>query len=49
MAYNFSGWGTATPNQVGYWVGYQLNNGQDFGAQFAEAKPEGAVLDVSVD
>jgi hypothetical protein len=45
MAYNFSGWGTATPNQVGYWVGYQLNNGQDFGAQFAEAKPEGAVLD----
>jgi hypothetical protein len=45
MAYNVSGWGTAAPNQTGYWVGYVLNGGQDMGAQFAQAKPEGAVID----
>jgi hypothetical protein len=44
MAYNVSGWGTASPN-ANYWVGYQINGGQDFGAQFAEAKPDGAVQD----
>lgn len=46
MSYNVSGWGTVAPNQVGYWVGYQWGTpGQDMGAQFAEAKPEGAVID----
>lgn len=45
MSYNASGWGTVAPNQVGYWVGYLINGGQDMGAQFAEAKPEGAVID----
>lgn len=51
MAYNVSGWGTVAANQTGYWVGYTFNPptpgapGQDLGAQFAEAKPEGAVID----
>jgi hypothetical protein len=44
MGYNFSGWGTIGPNAQ-YWVSYQLNGGQDFGAQFAQAKPEGALED----
>jgi hypothetical protein len=44
MAYNVSGWGTAAPNAK-YWVSYVINGGQDFGAQFAQAKPEGAVQD----
>jgi hypothetical protein len=35
---------TIAPNAT-YWVGYQINGGQDFGAQFAQAKPEGAALD----
>jgi hypothetical protein len=42
MAYNVSGWGTAEPNAT-VWVGYLLNGGQDFGAQFAEAKHSGTV------
>ena len=44
MAYNVSGWGTAAPNAK-YWVGYLINGGQDFGAQFAQANPEGATID----
>jgi hypothetical protein len=41
-----SGWGTDAPNQVGYRVGYQFwTPGQGMGAQFAQAKPEGAVVD----
>jgi hypothetical protein len=44
MAYNVSGWGTAAPNAK-IWVSYQINGGQDFGAQFAQAKPEGALAD----
>ena len=44
MGYNVSGWGTIAPNAT-YWVGYVLNGGQDFGAQFAQGKPEGAVND----
>jgi hypothetical protein len=50
MAYNVSGWGTVAPNQIGYWVGYQFGppgqgTGPDEGAQFAQAKPEGGVMD----
>jgi hypothetical protein len=46
MGYNVSGWGTGAPNQVGYRVGYQFwTPGQAMGAQFAQAKPEGAVVD----
>jgi hypothetical protein len=46
MGYNVSGWRTDAPNQVGYWVGYQFwTPGQAMGAQFAQAKPEGAVVD----
>jgi hypothetical protein len=44
MAYNVSGWGTIAPNAT-IWVGYVFNGGQDFGAQFAQAKPEGATID----
>jgi hypothetical protein len=44
MSYNVSGWGTAAPKaQIG--VGYLINGGQDLGAQFAQAKPEGATQD----
>ena len=46
MGYNVSRWRTDAPNQVGYWVGYQFwTPGQAMGAQFAQAKPEGAVVD----
>jgi hypothetical protein len=45
MAYNVSGWGTVSANQQGYWVGYLINGGADFGAQYAQAKPEGAAID----
>jgi hypothetical protein len=46
MGYNVSRWRTDAPNQVGYWVGYQFwTPGQAIGAQFAQAKPEGAVVD----
>ena len=46
MGYNVSGWRTDAPNQVGYRVGYQFwTPGQAMGAQFAQAKPEGAVVD----
>ena len=46
MGYNVSGWGTDAPNEVGYCVGYQFwSPGQAMGAQFAQAKPEGAVVD----
>jgi hypothetical protein len=46
MGYNVSRWRTDAPNQVGYWVGYQFwIPGQAMGAQFAQAKPEGAVVD----
>lgn len=44
MAYNVSGFGTIGPNAT-ISVGYIINGGQDFGAQFAQAKPEGAVID----
>jgi hypothetical protein len=44
MAYNVSGGGTIAPNAT-CWVGYQINGGKDLGAQFAQAKPEGASLD----
>jgi hypothetical protein len=46
MGYNVSGWRTDVSNQVGYRVGYQFwTPGQAVGAQFAQAKPEGAVVD----
>jgi hypothetical protein len=46
MGYNASGCGTDDPNQVGYRVSYQFwTPGQATGAQFAKAKPEGAVVD----
>jgi hypothetical protein len=46
MGYNVSGWRTEAPNQVGYRVDYQFwTPGQAMGAQFAQAKPEGAVVD----
>ena len=46
MGYDVSGWRTDAPNQVGYRVGYQFwPPGQAMGAQFAQAKPEGAVVD----
>jgi hypothetical protein len=46
MGYNVSGWGTGAPNQVGYRVGYQFwTPGQAMGAQFAQAKPKGTVVD----
>jgi hypothetical protein len=46
MGDNVSGWGTGAPNQVGYRVGYQFwTPGQAMGAQFAQAKPKGAVVD----
>jgi hypothetical protein len=41
MGDNVSGWGTDAPNQVGYRVAYQF---WAMGAQFAQAKPEGAVV-----
>ena len=45
MGDNVSGWGTGAPNQVGYRVGYQFwTPGQAMGTQFAQAKPEGAVV-----
>jgi hypothetical protein len=44
MSYNVSGWGTAAP-KAQIWVGYLINGGQDLGAQFAQAKPEGATQD----
>ena len=46
MGYNVSGWGTGAPNQVSYRVDYQFwTPGQAMGAQFAQAKPKGAVVD----
>jgi hypothetical protein len=46
MGYDVSGWRTDAPNRVGYRVGYQFGPpGQARGAQFAQAKPEGAVVD----
>ena len=46
MGDNVSGWGTGAPNQVGYRVGYQFwTPGQAMGAQFAQAKPKGTVVD----
>jgi hypothetical protein len=46
MGDNVSGWGTDAPNQVSYRVGYQFwTPGQAMGTQFAQAKPEGAVVD----
>ena len=46
MGYNASRCGTDDPNQVGYRVSYQFwTPGQAMGAQFAQAKPEGAVVD----
>ena len=46
MGDNISGWGTGAPNQLGYRVGYQFwTPGQAMGAQFAQAKPKGAVID----
>jgi hypothetical protein len=52
MSYNVSGWGTIAGSIPGkpptiIAVGYWINNGQDFGAQFAEGKPEGAKIDGS--
>ena len=46
MGYNVSGWGTGAPNQVGYRVDYRFwTPGQAIGAQCAQSKPEGAVVD----
>jgi hypothetical protein len=46
MGDNVSGWGTGAPNQVGYRVGSQFwTAGQAMGAQFAQAKPKGTVVD----
>jgi hypothetical protein len=45
MGENVSGWGTDAPNQVGYCVYQFWTPGQAMGAQFAQAKPEGAVVD----
>jgi hypothetical protein len=56
MSYNISGWGTIggqTVNDQGQIipsiipVSYWINKGQDFGAQFAQGKPEGAKIDGS--
>jgi hypothetical protein len=46
MGYNVSGGRTVAPNQVAYWLGYQFwTPGQTMGAEFAQAKPEDAVVD----
>jgi len=56
MAYNISGWGTISGQAVNDQgqivpsiipVSYWINNGQDFGAQFAQGEPEGAQIDGS--
>jgi hypothetical protein len=45
MGYDVSGWRTDASNQVRYRVGYQFwTPGQAMGTQFAQAKPEGAVV-----
>jgi hypothetical protein len=58
MSYNVSGWGTIAGQTLGQnnkvipsivTVSYVLNGGQDFGAQFAQGKPEGARIDGSSD
>jgi len=46
MAYNVSGWGTVAANAT-ISVGYIFGKGDDHGAQFAQGKPEGAVIDGS--
>jgi hypothetical protein len=48
MAYNISGFGTVVANGS-YLLSYWINSGQDFGAQYAQGKPEGAALDGSAD
>jgi hypothetical protein len=48
MAYNVSGWGTVLAGAT-IPVGYLINGGQDHGAQFAQGKPEGALIDGSSD
>jgi hypothetical protein len=46
VGYNVFGWRTDAPNQVGYCVGYQFwTPVQAMDAEFAQAKPEGAVVD----
>ena len=45
MGYDVSEWRTDASNQVRYRVGYQFwTPDQAMGAQFAQAKPEGAVV-----
>jgi hypothetical protein len=47
MGDNASGWDTDAPKQVGYRAGYQFwTPAQAMGAQFAQAKPEGAVATI---
>ena len=45
MGYDVSGWRTDASNQVGYRVGYQFWTPHAMGAQFAQAKPKGTVVD----
>ena len=45
MGENVSGRGTGAPSQVGYRVGYQFWTPHAMGAQFAQAKPKGTVVD----
>jgi hypothetical protein len=46
MAFNVSGWGSVEPFAT-ITVGYCWPGGGDHGAQYAEGKPEGALLDGS--
>ena len=44
MGYNISGFGSVI-GKMPLIVPYEINGGQDLGAQFAQAKPEGATID----
>lgn len=48
MGLNISGFGTAAPNAT-FWIGYHYFGETDHGAQFAQAKPEGAAMDGTED
>jgi hypothetical protein len=46
MSFNVSGWGTVAAHQT-MGVSYVYGSGEDHGAQYAMAKPEGATQDGS--
>ena len=48
MSYNVSGWGTVAAGAT-IPVAYIFGSGQDLGAQYAQGKPEGALIDGSSD